>query len=295
VEVLLLGNGINRLSQDYSWENLLEDLIACLGKKHTIQFREEKPFTLLYEEIYLRARKSSGKKEIRLKEKIAELVRNLKANEFHTKLLNIGVRHIITSNYDYNLEKSSMDYNGKNANLLKETKYNLFRRREANNIYIWHIHGEAEVPNSITLGLEHYVGYLQKMRNYLTDKIISKQKEGNKEISSPIKENLLDFEKSNGIYSCVDLFIKNNVHIIGFSLDYTEIDLWWLIIYKERIRHEKNLGRIGKTIYYSFYNKNLKPSEEAKLSLLESYGVIIRSQNVRGDYKKAYEKFIEEF
>lgn len=277
--VLLVGNGINRLSQDYSWENLLEDLIAYIGKKHTIQFKKEKPFTLLYEEIYLRARKYRGKNEIKLKEKITELMGNLKVNEFHTKFLNLGVKHILTTNYDYNLERSYMNHIGESDNLSSETKYNLFRRRKVDDTYIWHIHGEAEVAKSITLGHGHYVGYLQKMRNHLTGK----------------KRNILDFEKTKDIYSWVDLFIKDNVYIVGSSLDYTEIDLWWLLIYKERSRYEKNIGHIGKTIYYYFYDNNLKPKKEAKLSLLESYGVEVKRQDVQGNYKKAYERFIEEF
>ena len=124
--VLLVGNGINRLSQDYSWENLLEDLIAYIGKKHTIQFKKEKPFTLLYEEIYLRARKYRGKNEIKLKEKITELMGNLKVNEFHTKFLNLGVKHILTTNYDYNLERSYMNHIGESDNLSSETKYRGF-------------------------------------------------------------------------------------------------------------------------------------------------------------------------
>ena len=117
------------------------------------------------------------------------------------------------------------------------------------------------------------------MRNHLTGK----------------KRNILDFEKTKDIYSWVDLFIKDNVYIVGSSLDYTEIDLWWLLIYKERSRYEKNIGHIGKTIYYYFYDNNLKPKKEAKLSLLESYGVEVKRQDVQGNYKKAYERFIEEF
>lgn len=57
-KVLLLGNGINRLSNDHSWSDLLDALIKEIGKSEVITNREEKPFTLLYEEIYMRAIKS---------------------------------------------------------------------------------------------------------------------------------------------------------------------------------------------------------------------------------------------
>ena len=151
-KVLLLGNGINRLSNEYSWSDLLDELIKATGKSEVITYREEKPFTLLYEEIYLRTLKHLQCKEIRLKEKIANLVLSkFTPNEFHTKFLNLNVEHILTTNYDYNLERSSYNDHGKAANVLTERKYNLFRRRNVNDRYIWHIHGEADAPNSINL------------------------------------------------------------------------------------------------------------------------------------------------
>jgi len=38
MRVLLLGNGVNRISKDYSWENLLEDLIKEVRKGDVIKF-----------------------------------------------------------------------------------------------------------------------------------------------------------------------------------------------------------------------------------------------------------------
>lgn len=279
-EILLVGNGINRLSKDYSWENLLDELVLDIGKENAIEHRKIKPLTLLYEEIFFRSRRYLDKDEIDLKKKISDLVNKLKPNDFHRKFLNLGTTHILTTNYDYNLEKSAYGKveKGKSVNLSIERKYNLFRRRQINNKYIWHIHGEAEIPNSITLGHEHYSGYLQKMRNHLTE-----------------KNNI---HKGN---SWVDLFIKSDVHIVGLSLDYTEIDLWWLIIYKERLKlNGKNDSYIGKTIFHHFSkptdSERNDSAQTAKFSLLESYGVEIRRESVReGEYDKAYNKFIKNF
>jgi len=278
-KVLLLGNGINRLSNEYSCSDLLDELIKATGRSEVITYREEKPFTLLYEEIYLRTLKHLQSKEIRLKEKIANLVLSkFTPNEFHTKFLNLNVEHILTTNYDYNLERSSYNDHGKAANVLTERKYNLFRRRNVNGRYIWHIHGEADAPNSITLGHEHYVGYLQKMGNYLKDKITSKRKGVYKEIRSPIqkaihkREEIRAFDKNKTIYLWVDLFLMNDVYILGLSLDYTEIDLWWLMIFKERLKKESGF-QYGSTMYYKFYPHTWDKKEEAKLSILESFGI----------------------
>lgn len=302
--VLLLGNGINRLSNEYSWSDLLDDLIRDIGKSEDISHKEEKPFTLLYEEIYSRALKHLQRKEIRIKKKIADLVlEHFTPNEFHTEFLSLDVEHILTTNYDYNLEKAVSDTKGKVANVLKETKYNLFRRREVNGTYIWHLHGEADVPNSITLGHEHYVGYLQKMGPYLKDKIVSKRKGQSKEVRSPLQRSLYKreavpaFEEPNSIYSWVDLFVMNDVHILGLSLDYTEIDLWWLLLYKERLKNEKEFNS-GKTVYYSFFPHTMDKRKEAKLSLLESLGIEVVREDVGKNYERledAFKNFIANF
>ena len=303
-KVLLLGNGINRLSNEYSWSDLLDELIKATGKSEVITYREEKPFTLLYEEIYLRTLKYLQSKEIRLKGKIANLVLSkFTPNAFHTKFLNLSVEHILTTNYDYNLEKSSYNDCGKAANVLTERKYNLFRRRSVNGRYIWHLHGEADVPNSITLGHEHYVGYLQKMGNYLKGKITSKRKGKDKEIRSPIqkaiykREEIRAFDRDNTIYSWVDLFLMNDVYILGLSLDYTEIDLWWLMIFKERLKKESGF-LCGRTMYNCFYPHTLDKKEEAKLSILESFGINVIREDVGKNYENvedAYDDFINNF
>jgi hypothetical protein len=303
-KVLLVGNGINRLSNEYSWSDLLDELIKETGTSEVMTYREEKPFTLLYEEIYLLSLKHLRSKELRLKQKIANLVLNkFTPNEFHTKILDLDVEAILTTNYDYNLERSFEGNHGKSANVLTERKYNLFRRRNVNGRHIWHTHGEADAPNSITLGHEHYVGYLQKMGNYLKDKITSKRKGVYNEIRSPIqkaihkREEIRAFDKDNTIYSWVDLFLMNDVYILGLALDYTEIDLWWLMIFKERLKRETGF-QYGDTVYYKFYPHILDKKEEAKLSIIESFGVNVIKKDVGTNYENAgdaYNELINEF
>lgn len=52
-KVLLLGNGINDAAHSYKWKNLINDLIHFVGITD-ILLEDNKPFPLLYEEIYLR-------------------------------------------------------------------------------------------------------------------------------------------------------------------------------------------------------------------------------------------------
>jgi hypothetical protein len=72
-KVILLGNGLNHVSNPYSWENLIRDLIRFSRNSKTIDI-EGKPFPLLYEEIYLNDARKSCVGEMRIKSHIAELV-----------------------------------------------------------------------------------------------------------------------------------------------------------------------------------------------------------------------------
>jgi len=124
-----------------------------------------------------------------------------------------------------------------------------------------------------------------------------------KEIHSPLQKTLYkreknrEFDKNNTIYSWVDLFVMTDVYILGLSLDYTEIDLWWLRIFKERLKNESRFHS-GKTMYYCFYPHILDKKEEAKLSLLESFGINVIKKDGGKSYENvwdAYDDFINKF
>ncbi len=197
-------------------------------------------------------------------------------------------QHIITTNYDYAFENASGLLNER-ANLRSESKYNVFRRRRIEGKYIWHIHGESEVPNSIILGHEQYAGQLQKLRAYVTANRRSKSK-----LKSPFKIGKLDFDTGGrSLYSWVDVFFRDEVHIMGLSLDYTEIDLWWLLAYKERLRKMKDYI-VGKTIYHDSKPEN--PDDhakaKAKLSILESFGVETHQYDIN-NHAELYDQVLE--
>lgn len=96
--VLLIGNAINNINNSTSWENLLKRIVKVSG--NNINVSKEKPFPLLYEEIYLKALKSSNIDEDELKSKIAEIISEIEPNEIHDELLALNIRDYITTNYD---------------------------------------------------------------------------------------------------------------------------------------------------------------------------------------------------
>ena len=148
---IVLGNGINYLSDNsVSWKELLKRLANEIHHEEIMTLIDEKPFTLIYEEIIFKSKLVGSSSEIEIKRKVAKLVNEIKHNYFHYDLLKSRFKHIITTNYDYALERASN--NGcEKSNVKRETKYNLFRRNTVDSKYIWHIHGESNVANSITL------------------------------------------------------------------------------------------------------------------------------------------------
>ena len=169
------------------------------------------------------------------------------------------------------------------ANIWKESKYSLYRRRIQNGVNIWHIHGEVSKDNTLMLGHEHYSGALQKMRSYLT----------RKKNFSPFVRGDINFDKNGAKYSWTDVFLRDDIYIVGFSLDYTEIDIWWLLSYKERQNLNSN-NKVGETYFYHFYENSIDARSEAKLSLLESFGVSVKRIEILQGYEKEYDKVLAE-
>lgn len=287
---ILVGNGVNLLSDSLaSWRHVLEELADSVGQNHIMDLWEHKPFSLLYEEIALRSGFRAKDDEFGLKQRVADSVSKLKPNRYHKLILEAAPTHVVTTNYDYSLELSAGD-KGKRANLKRESRYNVFRSRVAGGKRVWHIHGEVDAPNTITLGHEQYSGQLQQLRNYATSSRKSTAK-----TKSPFKVGNLTFERTERVYSWIDVFFRDDIHIIGLSLDYTEIDLWWLLAYKERLRQMSGF-QVGKTTFHHLRERPDNERTEAKLGILHSLGVEVETEEIRnGDYEPAYERILHRY
>ncbi len=160
----------------------------------------------------------------------------------------MAAKHILTTNYDYALELSIDPAHREGGYKPSLKKYNIFRCRIAKEINVWHLHGETANPRSIILGYDNYTGTVQKMREYI------KSKDGYYGIRSPYRMGNHDFDKDGFNYSWIDVFLRDDVHMIGIGLEYIEIDLWWLLYYKADL--EKRNKEVGKTYYYQFKGKS---------------------------------------
>ncbi len=266
-QVFLVGNDINNVSSEYNWRQLIEDLISHLGIKDMVA-SQNKPFPLLYEEVFLKALRHRKRSENDLKAFIASKVLSLKPNDVHIGIVESKPAAILTTNYDYTLElaQGALPHQLTNLGKIKENKYSVFRHHIVSPIEYWHIHGEANHPASITLGYEHYSGYLQQMRNYVVTGTTSSSKD---RTFISLNRRLKDKKISSD--SWLDYFFTSNCYIFGLTLDFVEIHLWWLIAFRARAKFEKRMP-IKNAITF-FYPTSYESKIAQRLELLKSCGI----------------------
>ncbi|MCR5720130.1 MAG: SIR2 family protein [Lachnospiraceae bacterium] len=151
--------------------------------------------------------------------------------------VDIPIDTIITTNYSYELESAILPnfeckekvrnkwrkttIKGNNA----ENQYGIFKYYDfdyqSSPKHIWHIHGEAARPSSVVIGHYYYCNLLNKIHSYAS-KCIARYK--------TCLNKKLDFQP----YSWIDYFLLGDVHMIGYGLNLSEIDIWWLINLKKR-------------------------------------------------------------
>lgn len=291
---LLFGNGINRLTQDsVSWDILLEQL------KGNKKFKNgELPYTMIYERVLLERDKNKSfninEVEYEIKREISKQLFEQKTNKFYSKLIDLNFDNYLTTNYENTFENTiNNNYFFQNKNGAGFIEYNRTEkiysiRRYSKFIWkerktkLWKIHGEIANPKSIMIGLDHYGGYVSKINDYVKGNYRITKGKKNKRLKS-IKEKIKS-GKFDGI-SWVELFFNSNLHILGFGMDYSEIDLWWILNKRARLMSEI---KINNTI--TFYSDKMNSE---KKGLLKSLNVeVIEIEVLNNNYSEQYDKII---
>lgn len=279
MKTLFIGNGLNYLgNEECTWENLIKDLIKTVRKEHIIGLSNV-PFPILYEEIFLRGLRFNGLSEDVLLNRVIEKMSKMKPNGAHKLLVNSKVDNIITTNYDYNIEKSLLENFIPRENIgnyylsSPEKIYRLHTYHEIKEKKIWHIHGEIEYKKTIMLGQDKYSNSLSKIINY-----------SEKNIKIPVKNFM----------SWIDLFFTTDVHIIGFRFDFSEIDLWWIINYRAKLKFVNKYRIENKIVFHVKRNTNEKKMLNYKNinRLLDSHDVIVKEYDE--SYDEIYKYVIKE-
>ena len=278
---VLVGNGINNIHNDNSWNALIDAIVEYCKIDFAIHPEKRKNFPLLYEEIFLHSARHHRIKEQALKAFIAEKVMAFTGNELHEKFRKLETRHILTTNYELLLEGSTPT---SNSSIVRERLYSVFRHFTIGGKKIWHIHGDCLSPSSINLGFEHYSGQLQHIRNY----VATGPSYQSKKISKLPLVRRLEYGNVKN-YSWVDLFFTTDLHIIGLTLGFVESDLWWLLTFRARLLIERKALIKNQITYY--IPEKFVPESTHKLDLFRATGVKVVSINEQDE--KFYTKVLQ--
>lgn len=278
-DVLFLGNGINRTFNGDSWDKLIEKISNKYESGLTVDDVKELPFTMKVVALS----EDKVDKAMHFISKDMNFVISDEQTVFLKRICELPFDSIITANYTFELEQISgvkpTLYNYRkirkytNGLTGKKDRFGLHRYYQPDNLNkkIWHIHGDITAPSTVIMGNYYYGKLLSEIQVY-TSKFIKKYK--------TLKKRGMDCPEQ----SWVDSFLTNNVHILGFGIDYSEVDIWWLICCKKR-------NFPNTQIYY------YEPKEKittAKNYLLKSYGVkVIDDTPFDGDYRSFYDKVID--
>ncbi|OSZ46148.1 hypothetical protein BVZ31_05970 [Alcaligenes faecalis] len=286
-KTFFFGNGINRVSKEaVSWSELLNELdeSGCGGYKSI-------PYTMNYERLFLEMKLGSNFKNIReveegVKNKIAKALDLQDGNEVYKLMGEKKFQNYITTNYDYSFEKS---IGVKPEKIRSEEIYSIRRKRKyvdgKREWFLWNIHGEIEAQKSIMIGLDHYCGSIGKIDAYIKGKYVYHM-DGKEVNVKSMMEKIKGGEFQGD--SWVELFFNSDIYFIGFSLDYSEIDIWWVLNKRARISREVD-GGLGNRVY--FYDFDICPE---KRRLLQSFDVEVREMKSELGYLDGYKKAISE-
>lgn len=255
-KAFFLGNGIHRtgINTGISWGELLERIARTFGI-YTDLKNDLKPFPLAFEEmLYAKVGRNNLESKLRnLKTSISEILTEdaggLIDNEIHRGFMQSGVREIITTNYDYNLETSvipdfisdKINYSINNL----ESKHSLYRGYNIDGVLVRHIHGELKhnrniTPNdfnyaeeTIMIGFEHYSEYFLKIQSVVKGESGRQSEQEKKSLIIRIRD-----QQTGKMWT--DLFFTHHLIFAGFSLDFSENHLWWLLLQREELKRKSN-------------------------------------------------------
>ena len=111
---------------------------------------------------------------------------------------------------------------------------------------VFHIHGEERFPDTVCIGLQHYVDNIAWIKN----KIDNIYKMDNK---NSFSDELMQALKG----SWVEHLFFSNVFIVGFGLDKSEIDIWWLLTYRASLISQKLISQNIIKYYCTNYSQTL--------------------------------------
>ena len=275
-KVLLTGNGLHRAFEDSNWDKLLKRLS---GNRFSDKVWD-KLQNLPYPQLAIVAtgnHLNTGMKEA------AHLYVQANVLPGEDSLIKMAVDSgfdaVLTTNYSYEIEKALCP--GFHISIGSASKYRKKTckdkpKAETTALYhyllipqddvetaIWHIHGEAAIPDSMIIGHYYYGRLLSRIQSYTAETI--------RRYKISERNGALFYPRS-----WVDYILFGNVFIVGQGMDLSEMDLWWLMDCK------RLYGKGSTTIYKPDMN-------QAMTMLAEACGI----KTVKCDMPKSFAEYYE--
>ena len=255
---------------------------------------------MVYERIILESPSVLGditKDEFETKQKIANDMAQIEPHFLYEKLFNLNATHYLTTNYDYGFLNGVINIGlGAVNSIGAESVYSIRRKKEIvikndSTKYLWHIHGEIDKPATIMLGLDHYSGSVGKINNYIkgTYEFIEN---GKNHREKSIREKFTEDGFNNS--SWIERFFISNIHVIGFTFDFSEIDLWWILNKRARMLRDTRIpGALKNKIYY--YSTNIEETKKGLLQALDVQVIDFKIDEDKKNYLEYYEWFLNRY
>ena len=268
---LLIGNGINRCCGGMSWEELLQKI----AYKHFLSTNVALSSPLSFEQLKatVLSRNMQVKSDGFAFDILAELdtLQKDRYGKILAHFTKMNFSNILTTNFDYSIERSLIpDYQydkyTRSVVIPQEVKCSRIRHSEINDINIYHIHGELGKKGTICLGTVHYATNLKAIMDSILD--YCKEKD-----SYSLKEEVFS---NDSLISWAQFFFTRDIYIVGLGLYDCDMDLWWLITYRQQLLLEGEKRIKNKIVYYYLFEEKNQQFKEC----LESMGVEVRERQV---------------
>lgn len=277
-QVLLVGNG---LSKKIGWKQFIKNVATKDIEKYYDNDRFQLPNLIL----------SSVVTDVDDSKRKNQYIKELANYEYCPSkqirdLFNSCFDAVLTTNYTYELEYNlksaycNISDTEKREQFAKTTKseydskYLVHTFNQINNgdnsCNIWHIHGECRRKSSLIFTHDEYARLMGEIIKY--NKII-----GNK---------YYNCYKNLEFKSWIDYFIMGDLYILGQGFDFSEFDLWWLLL--RRIREKAGIGTV-------FFYEPKSNDSKYKLLALSDLGVQIESLGYEIDNTKDCDKQYKAF
>ena len=297
MSAIILGNGLNRCLKDYpSWDDLLSEISNEFFSGVDMNVNP----LLRYDAIMCEAKSDyditvTSSKMAQLLKELDRLDLKNEDIDFLNAITDSNVNTILTTNYDYNLERAlqkrlvpSSSETKPHISWPQETSGSDKRHHIVGDIKVHHIHGELNCPNSICLGITKYIDNLAKTMDLLSREQPSQSGASlQKLIDSNVFTSQPGWEKT-----WAELLFNSNIYIVGFSLTPEELDIWWLLMRRAQLlSYEELKDQIRNKVYYFSLSSSdarqpdTKPFKALHITL-KSYAV--KDNDWRGAYRKVW-------